>query len=136
MIPVRLLLLVTITFWGWSFVAAKICLNYMIPLEIIGLRCLLGLPVLLVIIFLKRLRPRFSLRDRNHRSVGGCHHYPFTDPSHRHEVHNRTNTGWLIAATPLALAVPYLKESFGVFSAAGGVMLLAGVYLTERRCSQ
>ena len=63
MIPVRLLLLVTITFWGWSFVAAKICLNYMIPLEIIGLRCLLGLPVLLVIIFLKRLRPRFSLRE-------------------------------------------------------------------------
>lgn len=29
MILARALMLVTVTFWGWSFVATKICLNYM-----------------------------------------------------------------------------------------------------------
>jgi drug/metabolite transporter (DMT)-like permease len=32
-----------------------------------------------------------------------------------------------------ALAVPYLKEEFGFFAALGGLMVLAGVYVAEKR---
>ena len=45
-------------------------------------------------------------------------------------------SGFFLYLEPLAttaLAVPYLNESFGYFGAIGGVMVLAGVYLTERR---
>jgi drug/metabolite transporter (DMT)-like permease len=44
--------------------------------------------------------------------------------------------GVFLYLEPLAttgLAVPYLGESFGLFTAVGGAMVLAGVYLAERK---
>ena len=35
-----------------------------------------------------------------------------------------------------ALAVPYLHESFGLFTAVGGTLVLAGVYIAERQGKQ
>ncbi|MEW5993686.1 MAG: DMT family transporter, partial [Candidatus Zixiibacteriota bacterium] len=137
MILVRMLLLVTITFWGWSFVATKICLNYMTPLEVIGWRYLLGLPVLLVIILLKRLRPRFSGKEMVTiilSSIVVTTHFLIQVTGMKYTT--ATNTGWLIAVTPLALAVLafiFLKERTTRNAIIGIVIATVGITLLVSR---
>jgi drug/metabolite transporter (DMT)-like permease len=53
-LSIRLLLFVCVVIWGWTFVATKICLAYMSPIELIGTRFLIGLPVLAGIVLWKR----------------------------------------------------------------------------------
>ena len=49
----RLLLLCAVVIWGWTFVATKICLAYMTPIELLGLRLLIAVPVLVVLAVLR-----------------------------------------------------------------------------------
>ena len=60
MILARVLLFLTVVFWGFSFVATKICLEYMTPLELMGLRMVIALPVLLTVILIKGVRLEFK----------------------------------------------------------------------------
>src|ERR1043165_10174961 len=102
--PTSLLLLICVVIWGWTFVASKICLDYLNPYQLIGLRFAIGLPLLLAIIRLKRIPVVFSKREYRALFAGAAiiaFHFiiqvialQYTTP---------TNTGWLIAATPLAL---------------------------------
>ena len=50
---INLLLLLTVIFWGLSFVGTKMALDYLTPFEIVAIRLLLGLPVLLLVLLFK-----------------------------------------------------------------------------------
>ena len=56
-------LLVCVVIWGWTFVATRICLQYISPVEVLGLRFLIGLPLLLVIVLARRVRFEFTSRE-------------------------------------------------------------------------
>ncbi len=137
MILTRLMMLATISFWGWSFVATKICLNYMTPLEVIGWRYLLGLPVLLVIVVLKGFKPRFSRHEGWILGVSALvitAHFLIQVTGMKYT--SATNTGWLIAVTPVALAVLarcFLKERITRSAIVGIVLATAGVLLLVSR---
>lgn len=63
LVRIRLLLLFCVVVWGWTFVASKICLSYVTPVELVGLRFLIGLPVLGSILLVQRIPLRFSAGD-------------------------------------------------------------------------
>lgn len=101
----RILLLVTIVIWGWTFVATKICLAHMSPVELLGLRFLLAMPVMLAVILGKGLDLRPGRHSRR-LLVGSAVitvHFLIQITGLRYT--SATNTGWLIAASPLAMAV-------------------------------
>jgi len=134
MMLARALMLLTVTLWGWSFVATKICLGYMTPLEVIGLRYVLGLPALLGIILAKRVRFYLAPKDLGLvflASIVITAHFLIQITGIKYTT--ATNTGWLIAVTPLALAalsLVFLKERItrnavvGIVVATGGIVLL------------
>ena len=63
MMAARVFLLLCVTFWGWTFIATKIVLDYMSPVELLGLRFAIGLPVLLIVILTKRLKFDFNNKE-------------------------------------------------------------------------
>lgn len=105
MILARVLLLFAVVVWGWTFVATKVCLRYVDPLELLALRFAIGLPLLLALILLRRRRLRWA-----------AHRLPLALASLIFLLHfvvqvvglrytSATNTGWIIAVTPLVLAL-------------------------------
>jgi drug/metabolite transporter (DMT)-like permease len=92
--------------WGWTFVATKILVEELGPVEIFALRLAIGLPFLGGILLLNRVPLRFARADAAPLFLGGA---IFT-------LHvlvqigglvttTATNTGWIISVSPLALAV-------------------------------
>ena len=51
---INLLLLLAVIFWGLSFVATKMVLQFLSPIEIIAIRLLLGIPVLYLVLKFKK----------------------------------------------------------------------------------
>ncbi len=131
---VRLLLILTVCFWGWSFVATKICLDYLTPLQVVGLRYLFGLPVMLAVLVGKRRRIEIERRDYPmFLAAAAVITIHFLVQVTGMQYTSATNTGWLISVTPLVLAVLsfiLLKERIttramlGIIVATGGVVLL------------
>ena len=62
MLP-RLLLLSAVVIWGWTFVATKVLVAEIGPLEIFALRLAIGLPFLGAVVLLKRVPLRFARAD-------------------------------------------------------------------------
>jgi drug/metabolite transporter (DMT)-like permease len=132
--PTRLLLLFCVIVWGWTFVATKICLAYLDPYELVGLRFAIGLPLLFAVIRFKRIRMEFSKREYRALALGAAiialH---FIMQAIALNYTSATNTGWIIAVTPLALAgLSFLilrerigsKEVLGIVVATAGILLL------------
>jgi len=129
-----LYLLVCVIFWGWTFVATKVVLQYLTPLELLGLRFLVGLPLLLVIVRVKRLSFRFDRREKVAVLLGAAiitAHFLIQITGLQYTT--ATNTGWIISITPLVMAVLawlLLKEMIGrrvwigIAVASAGIMLL------------
>ena len=132
--PTRLLLLFCVIVWGWTFVATKICLAYLDPYELVGLRFAIGLPLLFAVIRFKRIRMEFSKHEYRALALGAAiialH---FIMQAIALNYTSATNTGWIIAVTPLALAgLSFLilrerigsKEVLGIVVATAGILLL------------
>ena len=123
-----------VTFWGWSFVATKIALGYVTPAELIGLRYILGLPILATIIIGKSMPISFSGREWGRLVIaGGVVAAHFFIQVVGINYTSATNTGWIISVSPLAIAVLsviFLKEKLnwrqmtGIAVATGGILLL------------
>ena len=131
MLAVRLMLLSSVIFWGWSFVATKVVLHYMAPVEIIGLRLLLGLPILGLIILKRGVRFQYSRREWGvvvAASIVLIAHFiiqitGLIDTS-------ATNTGWIISVTPAVIAVLsffILKERLNRLQVVGVVTATVGI---------
>lgn len=113
----RFLLLFTVIIWGWTFVATRICLEFVNPAELLGLRLLIGLPVLLTVILLKRVRFNFSGSDWKRVAIGSAVitlHFLIQITGLQYTT--ATNTGWIISVSPLVMAVLsffFLREKIG-----------------------
>jgi drug/metabolite transporter (DMT)-like permease len=130
MILARTLLLFTVIIWGWSFVATKVCLQYMTPLELMGLRMVIALPVLATVIVLKKVRLRFGAHKRGLAlgSVIITIHFFIQITGLKYT--SATNTGWIISVTPLVMAVLayfVLKERIGYNTIVGIVVATVGI---------
>lgn len=130
---VRIYLLLAIIFWGWSFVATKILLDYVNPAELMGLRFIIGLPVLYAVVLSKRIRLKFSSKHRWQVLLGSAiitAHFLIQITGINYT--SATNTGWIIAVTPLVLAVLsflILKERIGLKEVAGIAVATVGILL-------
>lgn len=133
----RILLLVTVVIWGWSFVATKILVAELGPVEIFALRLLIGLPVVGAVLFLRRVPVRLTRTDIRSLVLGGA-------ILTLHQLvqlaglvtATATNSGWIIAASPLALAVLssiLLRERIGWSGVAGIVIATTGIVLLISR---
>ncbi len=131
---VHLLLLLAVVFWGWSFVAMKVCLESMGLMELMGLRMLLGIPVLAAIIVAKRVKFRYSRGDWMVIIIAGAvltAHFGIQIGGLTFTT--ATNTGWIISIAPASIAILsffILRERLrriqvaGIFIATGGIALL------------
>jgi drug/metabolite transporter (DMT)-like permease len=134
MISIQFLLLLCVVIWGWTFVATKICLSSMTPFQLVGMRFMIGVPILYAAIRSKSTRLTFSRADYRQLLLGALIitvHFLIQAVALNHTT--ATNTGWIIAVTPLALAamsVVFLnerignRETFGIVLATGGILLL------------
>ena len=130
----RLFLLACVIVWGWTFVATKIVLDYVTPVELLGLRFLIGLPVLFLVIRFKKVRLEFPPEGRRQILIGSAIitvHFLIQITGLKYT--SATNTGWLISVTPLVMAVlSYFmlrerlgkKEIIGIGVATVGILLL------------
>ena len=136
MLP-HVLLLSAVVIWGWTFVATKILLAELGPIEIFALRLAIGLPVLGAVLLVKRVPLRFARGDARPLFLGGA---TFT-------VHflvqiaglvttSAINAGWIISVSPLALAVLsflFLRERIGRNGVAGIAIATTGIVLLVSR---
>ncbi|UCG60968.1 MAG: DMT family transporter [Candidatus Zixiibacteriota bacterium] len=126
-------LMLTIIFWGWSFVATKILLEYVTPVELMGLRLIIGLPILYAVILSKGIKLSFASGHRWHLLLGSAiltAHFLIQINGLVHT--SATNTGWIIAVTPLVMAVAafvFLKEKIGFKEMVGIAIATAGIVL-------
>jgi len=127
------MLFACVIFWGWSFVATKIALEYVTPVEVMALRYLFGLPVLILILLAKKIRPKFKKGDYKGIILGSIIitvHFLIQITGLKYTT--ATNTGWIISVTPLVMAVLaffILKEKIGIKQIAGIVIATIGIML-------
>ena len=135
--PPRVLLLSAVVIWGWTFIATKILLAEIGPVEILALRLAIGLPFLGGVLLVTRVPLRFARADVRPLVLGGA---IFT-------LHiliqvaglittTATNTGWIISVSPLALAVLsflFLRERIGWNGVAGIAVATTGIVLLVSR---
>jgi drug/metabolite transporter (DMT)-like permease len=132
-----LLLIIAVAIWGVSFVATKLCLDYLTPPQIIAARFLLGVPVLIGIVWAQRLSLRFI---RSHWKI-------LTASALVLVLHlliqvegmkttTATNTAWLITTIPVfivALSYLFLKERITLIQGAGMALAAFGVLVLVSR---
>ena len=131
------LLLAAVVIWGWTFVATKILLAELGPLEIFALRLAIGLPCLGLILLVRRTPLLFTRADVRPLLLGGAiFTLHFVVQISGLVTTTATNTGWIIAITPLVLAVLsflFLRERLGWSALAGIPIAMAGVLVLVSR---
>ena len=126
-------LLICVVVWGWTFVATKVALQYVTPLELLGLRLLTALPLLLVIAFAKRLPFEFDRKEKGAVLLGAAiltAHFLIQITGLKYTT--ATNTSWIISITPLVMAVLawiLLKEKLGQMTWLGIAVATLGILL-------
>ncbi len=129
----RSLLILTVGVWGSTFVATKICLEYLTPAEIFGLRLLLGVPVLLGMIAAQKIPLRFTGAEKVRLVSGsGVLTLHFLIQITGMQYTSATNTGWIIAVTPLVLLIlshVVLEERIAPADIVGFAVATGGIFL-------
>jgi drug/metabolite transporter (DMT)-like permease len=130
-------LLICTIIWGWTFVATRVCLQYIDPVEVLGLRFLIGLPLLLAVVLAKRVKFGFTLRERRAIVFGsGILTLHFLIQITGLKYTSATNTGWIISVSPLVMAVLaylILRERLGKRAIIGIAVATAGILLLVSR---
>jgi len=132
----RSLLLAAVVIWGWTFVATKICLEYLSPLELLAARFLVALPVLFALVRLKGVGLEFRGAGRSISIGAALFTLHFVVQVTGLESTTATNTGWIIGITPLVMAVAarlVLGERIGRRGVAGIAVATAGIVLLVTR---
>ena len=130
-------LLFCVIIWGWTFVATRVCLQYLNPVELLGLRFLTGLPLLLVVILVKRVKFDFTPREWRAILLGSLvitAHFLIQITGLKYTT--ATHTGWIIAVSPLVMAVLaylMLHERLGRRALLGIVIATLGILLLVSR---
>ena len=133
----RVLLLSAVIIWGWTFVATKILVAELGPIEIFGLRLAIGLPFLAGVLLVRRVPLRFSREDARPLLLGGAiFTLHFLVQIAGLLTATATNTAWIITVSPLALAVLsflVLRERIGWYGVAGIAIATIGILLLVSR---
>jgi drug/metabolite transporter (DMT)-like permease len=126
--------LISISFWGISFVSTKAVLVKLDPFSIIVIRFGIGALFLLSIILLQRNRLLVSLRYLPHLIVLGIFgvfvHQVLQATALL--VINASSAGWLISFSPIftvILSMLFLHERMNIKKAAGMILAIFGVLL-------
>ncbi|MBM2840530.1 MAG: family permease, partial [Bacteroidetes bacterium] len=130
---IRVLLLITVIVWGSTFVATKICLAYLTPAEVLGLRLILAVPVLYGMILFQRIKLDFSRGEKKRLLFGSAVltvHFLIQIIGLQYT--SATNTGWIISITPLVIVVFsyfFLKERIRASDIVGVTIATLGILL-------
>jgi drug/metabolite transporter (DMT)-like permease len=131
------LLLTAVILWGWTFVATKILVAEIDPLEIFALRLAIGLPFVGLVLLIMRVPVRFTPADVWPLALSGAvltlH---FLIQAAGLMTTTATNTGWIISVTPLVLAAlsfAFLRERISAAGAVGIVVATAGIVVLVSR---
>jgi drug/metabolite transporter (DMT)-like permease len=131
------LLLLAVIVWGWTFVATKIVVAEVGPVEVFALRLAIGLPFLGCVLLAKRLSLGLTRADARPLIVGGgIFTLHFLIQITGLEITTATNTAWIITVTPLViavLAVWLLGERIGWNGVAGIGIASTGILLLVSR---
>ena len=133
----RLLLLSAVAIWGWTFIATKILLAELGPVEIFALRLAIGTPTLGAVLLLKRLPLRFARSDAGPLLCGGAIfalHFLIQIEGLVHTT--ATNTSWITTVSPLVVAVLaflFLGERIGPGGVGGIAVATIGILLLVSR---
>ena len=136
MLP-HILLLVAVVIWGWTFVATKIVVAEIGPVELLALRLVIGVPFLGAVLVARRVAIRLQREDLKPVLLGGAlvttH---FLVQITGLQTTTATNTAWIITVTPLVLAVlsvRLLGERVGRDGVVGIAIASAGILLLVSR---
>jgi drug/metabolite transporter (DMT)-like permease len=132
----RVLLLLAVIVWGWTFVATKVCLEHLDPFSLLGARFLIALPVLRVLMLIRGIRFELGGHRRSLFLASGIFLAHFTLQVTGLMYTSATHTGWIIAITPLVLALLarlVLGERIGRHTVAGIVVATFGILLLVSR---
>ncbi len=136
MLP-HVLLLIAVVIWGWTFVATKILVGEIGPIELLALRLLVGVPFLGALLVARRVALRLDRADIAPVLLGGALitiHFLVQITGLR--TTTATNTAWIITVTPLvlaALSVALLGERIGRNGVAGIAIASVGILLLVSR---
>jgi len=129
----RIYLTVTVIIWGWTFVATRLCLAYLSPELLLTARYVIALPVLLLILYLRKMPIKTTRRDAPWILLGSALFVAhFLIQNWGLVFTSATHTSWLVSVSPLAMAVLaflLLRERIGPRTVAGIVVAAAGVLL-------
>ncbi len=131
----RLLLVASVVIWGATFVAMKILLGVVSPFELVGLRFAIGLPVLALVLWTKKIPLGFERRDVRALAFGASIllvHFLAQPIALALEKTTATNTGWIISFSPLGIALlsrVVLGERLSASQVAGIALATLGVLL-------
>jgi drug/metabolite transporter (DMT)-like permease len=134
---ISVLLIIAVWLWGVSFVATKLCLDYLTPAEIIAVRFVLALPFLYIISWQRRLSYGF-IRGKWILLVS-CGIIIAAHLSVQVEgmkTTTATNTVWLMATIPIfiaVLAIIFLREKLYLLQIGGIAIATFGVILLISR---
>ena len=133
----RLLLLIAVVIWGWTFVATKILVAEIGPIEIFALRLAIGVPFLGGVLLVRRVPLTFARADAAPLLFGGAiFTMHFLIQVAGLVTTTATNTAWIITVSPLALAVlsfVFLRERIGWSGAAGIAVATTGILILVSR---
>ena len=127
----QLLLLLAVVIWGSTFVASKVCLGVMSPVQLVAGRFLIAAPSLFVIARLRGSSFRLGAHKRVLLLAVVLFSFHYLLQTWALEFTTAANSGWLITVTPLTialLAAIFLREPTppvsGILIASAGILLL------------
>lgn len=129
-----LMVLFSVLFWGWSFVATKILVAEIPVSRIVAFRILVAVPPMAVAAFLMKAWPR-RLTSRDGRTILFAAmvllvHWTIQFTGIRSTT--ATNSGWMVGAAPLSIsffAWAFLRERITSWQMAGMSVATAGLLL-------
>ena len=127
----QLLLLVAVIIWGSTFVASKICLSVMSPIQLVAGRFLIAAPALYLVARLRGASFRLGAHKKVLLLAMALFSFHYLLQTWALEFTTATNSGWLITVAPLTialLAALFLREpappAVGILVASLGIVLL------------
>lgn len=131
------LLLSAAVIWGWTFVATKILVTELNPPELLALRLFIGVPVIGVLLWARRVPLTLTRVDVLPLVCGGiilAVHFVIQITGM--QTTSASNTAWIISVSPLAIVLlssVFLREPIGPGTVGGLLLASAGVVLLVSR---
>jgi drug/metabolite transporter (DMT)-like permease len=125
--------MLTILFWGNSFIATKYALEQLNPLAIVFLRMIIAIAVLSIIAVKQKRNFSVNLKEHGYiivLALIATLHLGIQVEGLRHT--SASNTGWIIGVSPIfmvIIALTFFKEKITLIQSGGIIMAFVGLLL-------